>query len=115
MFADGFLLTKRNMDWFEGAYVNGSGLDVTDPRVSPLLADDLAGLAPALVITAGFDPLRDEGEQYADKLRAAGVAVDARRMGPMTHAFLNMNALGGQVSQCNAEMISALRAHLARG
>ena len=115
LFADGFLLTKRNMDWFERAYVDGSGLDVTDSQVSPLLADDLTGLSPALVVTAGFDPLRDEGEQYADKLRAAGVTVDARRMGPMTHAFLNMNALGGQVSQCNAEMISALRAHLVRG
>ncbi|OYN82237.1 alpha/beta hydrolase [Mycolicibacterium sphagni] len=114
LFGDGFLLTKRNMDWFESAYVEGSGLDVTDPRVSPLLADDLTGLSPALVITAGFDPLRDEGEQYADRLRAAGVTVDARRMGSMTHAFLNMNSLGGQVSRCNAEMISALRAHLAR-
>jgi acetyl esterase len=115
LFADGFLLTKRDLDWFADAYLDGSGIESTDPRVAPLLADDLAGLSPALVVTAGFDPLRDEGEQYAAKLRAAGVTVDARRMGSMTHVFLNMNRLGGQVSQCNAEMISALRAHLARG
>ncbi len=114
LFADGFLLSKDDMDWFADAYVDGSGVDITDPRVSPLLAADFSGLAPALVVTAGFDPLRDEGEQYAAKLQAAGVTVDTRRMGPMTHAFLNLNALGGQVSQCNAEMISALRAHLAR-
>ena len=114
LFGDGFLLTKRNMDWFESAYVEGSGLDVTDPRVSPLLADDLTGLSPALVITAGFDPLRDEGEQYAEQ--TAGGGGDGRRQadGSMTHAFLNMNSLGGQVSRSNAEMISALRAHLAR-
>ncbi|TGD88043.1 alpha/beta hydrolase [Mycolicibacterium sp. CH28] len=115
LFADGFLLTKHNIDWFRDAYVDGSGIEVSDPRVSPLLTEDLSGLSPALVITAGFDPLRDEGENYAAKLRAAGVTVDARRMGPMVHAFLNFNALGGQVSRANAEMISALRAHLARG
>ncbi|WP_431239536.1 alpha/beta hydrolase [Mycolicibacterium aichiense] len=114
LFADGFLLSKDNMDWFADAYVEGSEVDITDPRVSPLLADDVSGLAPALVVTAGFDPLRDEGEQYAAKLQAAGVLTDLRQMGPMTHAFLNLNALGGQVSRCNAEMISALRAHLAR-
>ncbi|AQT80842.1 lipase [Mycolicibacterium litorale] len=115
LFTDGFLLTKSNIDWFRDAYVDGSGLEVTDPRISPLLADDLSGLSPALVITAGFDPLRDEGELYAAKLREAGVTVDARRMGSMIHAFINFNALGGQVSRANAEMISALRAHLARG
>lgn len=113
LFADGFLLTKQNMDWFQDAYLVGSGVEVTDPRVSPLLAEDLSGLSPALVVTAGFDPLRDEGEQYAAKLQAAGVTVDQRRMGSLTHAFLNFNALGGQVSRANAEMISALRAHLA--
>jgi len=112
LLGDGFLLTKRDMDWFQEAYIGGSGLDVTDPLVSPLLADDLSGLSPALVVTGGFDPLRDEGEQYAAKLREAGVAVDHRRMGSMIHAFLNLNVLGGGVSRANAEMISALRAHL---
>lgn len=115
LFGDGFLLTKHDMDWFQDTYLQNSGLDLTDPRVSPLLTDDLAGLSPALVVTAGFDPLRDEGEQYADRLRAAGVAVDHRKMGSMVHAFLNLNALGGGVAAANAEMISALRAHLAHG
>ena len=101
------------MDWFREAYLGGSGLDVTDPRVSPLLAEDLSGLSPALVVTAGFDPLRDEGQQYATKLREAGVTVDHRQMPSMVHAFLNLNVLGGGVARANAEMISALRAHLA--
>lgn len=115
LFGDGFLLTKNDMDFFQRTYLENSDLDVTDPRVSPLLTGELAGLSPALVITAGFDPLRDEGEQYAERLRAAGVAVDHRRMDAMTHAFVNLNALGGVVAAANAEMISALRAHLAHG
>lgn len=115
LLGDGFLLTKHDMDWFSREYVDGSELDVSDPLVSPLLAADLSGLSPALVVTAGFDPLRDEGEQYADGMRAAGVAVDHRQMGSMIHAFLNLNVLGGGVSRANAEMISALRAHLSHG
>ena len=112
LLADGFLLTKHDMDWFQDAYLAGSGLDVNDPLVSPLLTEDMSGLPPALVVTAGFDPLRDEGEQYAARLRQAGVAVDLRRMDSMIHAFLNLNVLGGGIARANAEMISALRAHL---
>ncbi len=111
---EGFLLTKNDVDWFQNTYVGGSGLDFTDPLVSPLLAEDLSGLSPALVVTAGFDPLRDEGDQYADRLRQAGVSVDHRQMSSMIHAFLNLNVLGGGVARANAEIISALRAHLAR-
>jgi acetyl esterase len=114
LLGDGFLLTKHDVEWFQDTYLEGSGLDRTDPLVSPVLADDLAGLSPALVVTAGFDPLRDEGDQYAAKLREAGVTVDHRQMSTMIHGFINLNVLGGGVAQANAEMISALRAHLAR-
>ena len=113
LFGDGFLLTKHDMDWFQNCYVEGSGLDFADPLVSPLLAEDLSGLSPALVVTAGFDPLRDEGDQYATRLREAGVAVDHRQISSMIHGFINLNVLGGGVARANAEIISALRAHLA--
>lgn len=115
LFAEGYWLTKRNMDWFTEQYVGGSGLDPADPRVSPLLSGDLSGLPPALVLIAGFDPLRDEGNQYADALRAAGNAVDAREFGPLIHAFGNFFGLGGRSATAIAEMTSALRAHLSRG
>lgn len=112
LFSSGFLLTKHDMDFFEDCYLDGSGLDASDPLVSPLRAQDLSGLSPALVVTAGFDPLRDEGDHYATRLREAGVAVDHRRMSSMIHGFINLNVLGGGVSRANAEILSALRAHL---
>jgi len=114
LLGDGFLLTKHDIEWFQDTYLGQSGLDRTDPLVSPLLADDLSGLPPALVVTAGFDPLRDEGDQYAARLREAGVVVDHRQLSSMIHGFINLNALGGGVAQANVEVISALRAHLAR-
>ncbi|WP_293235088.1 alpha/beta hydrolase [Mycolicibacterium sp.] len=114
LFADGFFLTKMDMDWFRDNYLAGSVLDVDDPRISPLLADDLSGLPPALVLTGGFDPLRDEGNQYADALAAAGVAVDHRQFGPLVHAFANFFPLGGASATATAEVVSALRAHLSR-
>jgi acetyl esterase len=82
--------------------------------VSPLLADDFSGLPPALLLTAGFDPLRDEGRQYADALRKAGVPVDHREFGSVIHGFANFFPLGGDSTTAMAETISALRAHLAR-
>jgi acetyl esterase len=114
LFADGFLLTKHDIDWFEAQYLDGSDLEPTDPRVSPLLADSLAGLPPALIATAGFDPMRDEGEQYAAALRDAGIPVDLRSLGSLTHGFANLFQLGGGSAVATSEMVSALRAHLSR-
>jgi acetyl esterase/lipase len=115
LFADGFFLTKKDMDWFRDNYLLGSALELTDPRISPLLADDLSGLPPAMVLTGGFDPLRDEGNQYAEALAAAGVPVDHRQFGPLVHAFANFFPLGGASATGTAEMVAALRAHLSRG
>ncbi len=114
LFATGFLLTKHDIEWFEANLLAGSGIEPTDPRVSPLLADDLSGLPPALIAVAGFDPLRDEGEQYAMALRDAGNDVDFRSMRSLIHGFVNLFQLGGGSAAGTTELISALRAHLAR-
>ena len=86
-FARGFLLEKASMDWFHGHYIPAS-MDNRDPRVSPIHGR-LAGLAPAHIITGGFDPLRDEGEAYAAALAAAGTKATHRRLPSMIHGFLN--------------------------
>lgn len=114
LFAEGFFLTKRDMDLFEDLYLGGATIDATDPRISPLLLDDFAGLPPALVVTAGFDPLRDEGDRYAEALVAAGVAVDHRRFGTLVHGFANFFPLGGDSATAVADVVSAVRAHLSR-
>ncbi len=115
LFGDGYFLTEHDIAWFHDHYLTDSGVEPTDVRVSPLLAGDLSGLPPALVVTAGFDPLRDQGDRYAAKLQAAGVAVDHRRLGSMAHLFINYAPLGGGPARAMAEVNSALRAHLAHG
>ena len=77
-FAEGFLLTRDDMDWFENHYLP-DGIDDDEPRVSMMRAADVSGLPPAYVATAGFDPLRDEGEIYAARMREAGVQVVLQR------------------------------------
>ena len=114
LFADGFFLTRKDIKWCGEKFIDGAPVDATDPRVSPLLADDLSGLPPALVLTAGFDPLRDEGRQYADAMREAGVTVDYREFGSLVHGFATFFPFGGGSATAMAESISALRAHLAR-
>jgi acetyl esterase/lipase len=89
--ADGFWLTRAGMRWFLEHYLSGGEGTPDDPRVSPLLADDeaLAASPPTLVITAELDPLRDEGEAYAERLRAAGVAAETTRYDGMIHGFFS--------------------------
>ena len=88
-FADGYLLTRANQQWFHRHYL-GDYKELTDWRLSPAYAADLAGLPPAFVLTAEFDPLRDEGEDYALKLIRAGVPVSAWRVPGQVHGFITM-------------------------
>lgn len=92
LFADGFFLTEAQMDWYRGHYLPDEA-SARDPRASPLLAKDLGGLPPALVVTAGFDVLRDEGEAYAGRLRSAGVPVVQRRHPGTIHGFCNTTSI----------------------
>jgi acetyl esterase len=112
-FAEGFLLTRGDMDWFEDHYLP-PGVDRGDPRVALLEATDLSGLPPAYVATAGFDPLRDEGEAYAQRLREAGVQVALRRHPGLVHTFLNLTAICPTARAAMLEAAGALRMGLAR-
>src|SRR5262249_25963426 len=82
--AEAPMLTRDDMIWFGGHYIRGEQ-DTINPLVSPLLAPDLSRLPPALVVTAEYDPLRDEGELYGKRLRAAGVATTMRRYAGLAH------------------------------
>ena len=114
LFGEGFDLGDEDLDWLTGLYVPDSA-DVRDPRCSPLLAGEVSGLAPAYVITAGFDPLRDEGEEYAQRLADAGVAVTLRRHPGLIHGFMNLMGIGHTGREAIVEIAGAVRLGLARG
>ena len=113
LFREGFLLTQAEMDYFYNHYVTAAQAEATDPRISPLLAEDLSGLPPALILTAGFDPLRDEGEAYAQALREAGNVVALRRFAGLIHGFANMVGVSRVSRDAVVEMAGATRALLA--
>jgi acetyl esterase len=110
--ADGYFLTKADMAWFRGHYCADE--DWSDPRMSPLLASDEAvrRVAPALVITAEYDPLRDEGEAYAAKLAAAGVDATVSRYDSVIHGFFSMGDLVPEGKVAIDEAAEALRVAL---
>ncbi len=89
LFREGFLLTDPEMDWYTDNYLGAARAHAGDPRASPLVAENLSGLAPAFVVTAAFDPLRDEGEAYARALQAAGTPTTLRRFPGFIHGFIN--------------------------
>jgi acetyl esterase len=109
-FTDGYLLSRAAMRWFWSCYL-AAPQDAANPLAAPMQAD-VAGLPPATVITAEFDPLRDEGEAYADHLRAAGVAVVGRRYLGMTHGFASMPYVTPVANRALADVAADLRTAL---
>jgi len=109
---EGFLLTHSTMKWFRAAYLRRE-TDMADWRASPLRAESLAGLPPAYLITAGFDPLSDEGTEYGERLREAGVAVTHRHLPGQVHGFITMGRLIPAAGEAALEAGAALRAAFA--
>jgi acetyl esterase len=103
-----YILSRADMEWFWGHYL-GNEADRTNPYACPAYATTLRGVAPAFVITAEFDPLRDEGEAYAARLREEGVQVVLRRYDGVTHGFFGMPAQLDKAKAAIAEAGSALR------
>jgi acetyl esterase len=106
--AEGYFLTTSAMKWFWKQYL-ADAAEADNPYASPLRAKDLGGLPPGLCITAEFDPLRDEGEAYAAKLRKAGVPVATSRYDGMFHGFFGMGALLDKGKQAVAEAAAGLK------
>jgi acetyl esterase len=111
-FGAGFLLSAAEMDWFRDHYLPAPEA-AGDWRASPLLAPNHSGLPPAYVLTAGFDPLRDEGEEYARTLQAAGVPTVLRRHDGLLHSFVNQTQVNRPARDAMLEAAGALRLALA--
>lgn len=105
---EGYLLTRDLMNWFREQY-HADQQEYLDWRASPLLATDLSGLPPALVLLAGYDPLLDEGLDYAERLSAAGVSVDVVRFDAQIHGFITMGRMIDDANRAVARCGEALR------
>jgi acetyl esterase len=107
-FADGYLLTRNTITWFYKLYLR-SQKDVNDFRFAPLLRDDLSNLPPALVLVAGYDPLRDEGVDYARRMIEAGNRVALTNYEGMVHGFYLMGGAVDAARRAVAQSAAALR------
>lgn len=107
------MVTRAAMEWSRGHYLNDLG-EIDDPRASPLRAADLAGVAPALVFTNGIDPLRDEGQAYADRLAAAGVKTIHREFESLIHGFIGLRGAIQAAARAMDDMVAGLRHELAQ-
>jgi len=106
--AEGYLLSADDMAWFYEQYVP-AGVDRKNPMLSPLYAPNLSNLPPALVITAEYDPLRDEGEAYADALQQAGIEARASRYDGMVHGFVPIDGVIPTATRAIDEATAALK------
>ncbi|MEO5838726.1 MAG: alpha/beta hydrolase [Acidimicrobiales bacterium] len=109
--ATGYYLTADQMRWFWSQYAGQTPRE--HPLLSPLYAADLRGQPPALIITAEFDPLRDDGERYAARLRDDGVAVELRRVEGQIHSFMGLIATVPEARECWTLVATRVRAALA--
>ena len=109
---DDYQLTRDGMIWFWDHYL-ANDADATNPYAAPMRAQDLGGLPPALVITAEYDPLRDEGEAFAHRLKAAGVPAACTRYDGMIHGFFGMFAAVDKGKQAIEQASAALKSALA--
>jgi acetyl esterase len=112
LFKEGFFLTEAEMDWYRDHYIPDRDA-AHEWRCSPLRAPDHSGLPPAYILTAGFDPLRDEAEEYARTLTAAGVPTALRRHDGLLHSFVNQTSLHRGARDAMLEACGALRLGLA--
>jgi len=110
--AEGYGLTRATMEWFWAHYADANA--ATNPHAAPLLARDLTRLPPALVQTAEYDPLRDEGDRYADRLREAGVPTQHSKWPGMNHGFLFWAGKLPKATEAMAEATTWLREQFAR-
>jgi acetyl esterase len=113
-FADGYVLTRDAILWSRGNYLRSPD-DVADWRASPLRARDHSRLPPAYVVTCGFDPLRDEGRAYAERLRAAGVPVTYESFEGMVHGFVTMGGVIAAAHHALYRCAQGLRQAFAQG